>query len=113
MTIQERAAERKQIAEIILSQLGGSRFLAMTGAKKLTIADRGLNFVLPSTKDFVKNGINVVRITLTAADDYTVEFLRIGRAPRYATTVVREANGVYCDNLREVFEQETGLRTSL
>jgi len=99
------------IAETILEQLGGRRFLAMTGAKKLTVADSGLNFVLPS--NFAKDGINVVRITLTPADDYTVEFIRIGRAPRYTTTQVREATGVYCDNLRDVFTYTTGLDTSL
>ncbi len=107
----ERAAERQQIANTILAQLGGRRFVAMTGASKLTVADSGLNFVLPS--GFATDGINVVRITLTPADDYTIEFIRIGRAPHYKTQIIKTLDMVYCDQLTDVFERTTGLRVSL
>lgn len=103
-----------QIAKTILAQLGGNRFLAMTGAKNLVGSDNSLAFDLPRTRDFVKGGINKVRIVLTDRDDYTVEFYKV--RPRNIDSMmepVRKVEGVYVDNLREVFTAETGLETSL
>lgn len=39
---------RKAIAETILSQLGGRRFIAFTGAKEFVAIESGLMFRLPA-----------------------------------------------------------------
>ncbi|EIP9270516.1 hypothetical protein LT886_002400, partial [Salmonella enterica] len=53
----------KDIAVEILNQLGGNKFIAMTGAKNFVWLEKGgLIFKLPS--NFARNGINLVRIKL-------------------------------------------------
>jgi glyoxylate carboligase len=99
------------VAKVILSQLGGNRFVAMTGAKNLAeTGDQagGLAFMLPAR--FAKNGINAVKITLDWSDTYVVKFLKIGKSN---LTVVSQHDMVYCDQLVPLFEQETGLYTHL
>lgn len=96
------------VADTILSQIGGNRFLAMTGAKNLTANGTGLTFRLPA--NFAKNGINVVRIDLTPADDYTVTFYRV-RGTK--VTTVETVDMVHADNLRRIFTMSTGLDCTL
>ncbi|EFE7250305.1 hypothetical protein F9V24_27190, partial [Escherichia coli] len=64
----------KFVATEILNQLGGNRFIAMTGAKNFTCFDEngesGLCFRLPS--NFAMKGINLVKIKLTFSDTYLV-----------------------------------------
>ncbi|EES0484193.1 hypothetical protein ACN662_005697, partial [Escherichia coli] len=66
----------KFVATEILNQLGGNRFIAMTGAKNFAYFDEdgecGLSFRLPSK--FAMNGINLVKIKLTFSDTYQVTF---------------------------------------
>lgn len=100
--------ENQQITNEILRQLGGGRFVAMTGAKHLCEIERGLGFALPN--NFAKDGINAVKITLDPSDTYTVKFIRIGRSK---LTVIEEVSNVYCDMLQDVFESATGLYTHL
>ena len=97
------------VAATILAQLGGRRFLAMTGAKSLVGSATSLKFTLPRHGGLK---INTVIVTLTAADDYTVEFCRWLPRTLELKTFAKVEN-VYCDNLRTVFEGETGLATSL
>jgi len=95
-----------EIANTILSQLGGNKFLAMTGASNLLGGDNTLSFKIGRNA----NKVTHVRVTLTPMDDYSVEFINIrGTNVKPIATV----DGVYADNLREVFERRTGLRTSL
>lgn len=98
------------VAQEILNQLGGRRFIAMTGAKNLTSDGNALIFRLPSTRDYVKEGINVVKITLTADDDYTVEFSRM-RGLKFDR--LHTVDGVYCDMLQDIFTSYTGLDTTI
>lgn len=98
------------IAEEILSQLGGRRFIAMTGAKNFVGGDDNLTFRLPANPGFVKNRINMVRFTLTPADVYVVAFYRI-RGVR--STEISRHRDVYVSDLRRLFTQETGLDVSL
>jgi hypothetical protein len=44
---------------------------------------------------------------------YDLEFLRIGRAPKYRVEVVNVRTDIYFDALREVIERVTGLHLSL
>jgi len=98
------------VAGEILNQLGGNKFLVMTGAKNLTGTPDSLSFRLPSTRDFVRDGINGVRITLEANDTYTVTFFKI-RGVNLKTVAV--VDGVYNDMLRDIFTRYTGLETSM
>lgn len=96
------------VAAVILEQLGGRRFLRMTGAKNLLAHPSALTFRLPS--NFARNGINHVRIQLNAMDLYDITLSRVR-----GTEVIHEEElrDVYCDQLREVFRSTTGLETSL
>lgn len=110
----ERSAETKrdmEIAGVILQQLGGRGFTAMTGARNYTAISNGLAFRLPAR--FASKGINSVRIVLTPMDVYSVEFWKIGPAPKFTRHLVSSFDNVYNDNLRELFERETGLYLSL
>jgi len=110
---------RKQvIAHKILDQLGGQRFLAMTGAKNLLAVEGGLTLKLPS--HFAKDGINYVEIKLDG-DTYGLKFQAVrivrganGRIDMGASVrTVSETSLVYAEALREVFENHTGLLLSL
>ena len=95
------------VANTIFHQLGGARFAAMTGAQFI-MRDDGLNIKLPARA--AKNGCNVVRITLTPADVYSVSFEKI-TVRQFKTLAAHD--GIYCDMLQPLFEQETGLRCTL
>ena len=97
----------------ILRQLGGNRFLAMTGAQNLLGDTNSLQMVLP-------RGAKVQRVTvrLDPSDTYTIEGFNIVRPTArngYKLDVVKRASrsDVYCDALLEVFEEMTGLYTHL
>jgi len=92
--------------EIILEQLGGNKFKAMTGATNAHADEDALTFKLPGN-GFTKNGIRGVRIELTPDDLYTMTF--------YAADggVVNTIEGVYADTLQSTFTGQTGLNTSL
>lgn len=98
----------KTVAHTILQQLGGNKFVAMTGARDFVslshVARGALQFRLPGRR------INSVVVRLDDNDTYTVSFNR-----RFGVTVTRVASEsfVHADQLRAVFESHTGLATSL
>ena len=55
-------------------------------------------------------GINKVRITLTALDLYTIEFMKMRKLE---CLLIDTTNGVYADQLTAVFESVTGFKTKL
>jgi hypothetical protein len=99
-----------QVAQTILAQLGGNRFIAMTGARNLVSdahCERGsLSFKVGRNG----KGVTHVRITLTDADLYRVETLKVRGLN---ITTLDTANDVFADQLRAAFEGMTGLATSL
>lgn len=95
-----------QIAQNILQQLGGNKFLAMTGAKNLVGGKDSLKMQIGRNAKRVTH----VRVSLSPADLYNVEFFSI-RGLNVRTLATRE--GVDAESLRRVFETETGLYTSL
>lgn len=99
-------------AATILTQLGGHRFVAMTGAKQLINRGNGLSFGLPTTRHYVKNGASHVFITLDPSDTYTVRFTK-WNARKLEHVEIAAHSGVYCDMLRSIFTAETGLETRL
>jgi len=104
----ETQKENKVVAWEILKQLGGNRFIAMTGAK---------NFLRDDNKQLIafkigrnSKSINHVRITLNSMDTYDMEFLMI-RAGKI--TIKSQAKGIYNDQLQDIFTEHTGLYTHL
>ncbi len=106
--------DHMQIANTILEQLGGRRFVAMTGAKNLIGGHDGLGSLtmkLPPCgfkKTVRGKAITHVRITLTPSDVYTVETLNVKQT---GNTTLETANDVYCDTLQDQFLSMTGLMT--
>lgn len=96
------------IAKTILEQLGGNRFVAMTGAKNFGDTGNGLAFQVPAS--LTKNRINAVKVVLDPSDTYTVKFLRITSKE---LKTISQHTMIYCDQLEELFESETGLLTHL
>lgn len=92
-----------EIAKTILEQLGGGMFRAMTGAKDFVATEKGLKFSLPSSY----NGIKAVSVELRVDDTYDLRFLKPDFSER------KSYDGVYAEDLRRIFTEETGLRTSL
>ena len=93
----------------ILKQLGGHRFLQMTGAKQFVGDTLSLAFTLP--RGTTRNKCNRVVITLLpASDTYKVQFCSLYKTTiKTITTIV----GVQAAELTEIFTQETGLLISL
>jgi hypothetical protein len=96
------------VAQEILKQLGGNRFVAMTGAKNFVASHDALTFRLPS--NFAAKGINIVRVTLDANDTYTVQFYK---ARGVDVAEIEKCTDVYFDFLQELFSDRTGLAVRL
>jgi len=92
-------------AETILAQLGGNRFIAMTGSSQFFSLESGLQFKLARNE----SGANKCRIVLVG-DMYTVTFYAIRGI---ACRVVSETEMVYASDLRDMFTRTTGMDTSL
>ena len=98
--------DNQMTARTILNQLGGNRFVAMTGAKQLVDLGEGLQFRIGRNC----KKVNSVVIKLNGNDLYDVEFYNI-RGINF--TKKSEAKNVFCDQLADIFEEHTGLYTSL
>ena len=96
----------RNIAKTILQQLGGNKFIAMTGAKNLGFTNNGLQMKIGRNS----KGITHVIISLKSTDTYDVEFIKMRGVNR---KVVKKLKGVYADQLGKIFTKFTGLRTRL
>ena len=95
------------VARTILSQLGGNKFCAMTGAKNFIDTGDGLSMKIGRNK----TSSHYLKITLNMMDLYDVRFSRV--SPMGGERSVTEYNNVYNDSLVDVFEKHTGMYTSL
>ena len=105
-TCQENGDEHRDstVAATIAAQLGGfGRLKAMIGADKFAFGERHLQFRFAAR---ATNGANCVTIMLDGSDTYTVTFYRIGRG--FSVKEISSIPFVYDDQLRPVFESETG-----
>ena len=109
-----------QIAATILNQLGGNRFIAMTGAKNFLATGDGLRFSIGRNA----SKANRVEIKLNGLDLYDIEFtkhrpfsIKIDhkkgevKTIEEQTTTIRKFEDIYCDQLQELFTEVTGLYT--
>ena len=105
-----------EIANTILSQLGGANKVKLfTGAKTFLAISDGLCFKFPQRKRSLPN---CVRITLSPTDTYDIEFTRFTEGKLNKKTyefvpaqnkVIKQYKNIYCDQLVELFEENTML----
>jgi len=101
--------ENQEIAATILKQLGGRRFVGMTGSKNFVAGTNGsLSFKLSG---MVRKIATHCRITLNSMDTYDMEFIKVKRD--YSMPVVAKHEGIYNDMLETCFTKTTGLNTHL
>ncbi len=99
-------------ANEILSQLGGRKFLAMTGSKNVFSTDNGMTLSMHLTRNAAK--AKYLQITLNDSDTYTMTFSKeVGKKYQEEIVEVAKFEGVYCDMLQGIFTKVTGLYTSL
>lgn len=107
--MEERSREEKdrdmQIAKTIMEQLG-RRCLFMINAKNLATIERGLSLKMQCRG----SKFNYLSIKLNSGDTYDMHFMKI-----WGAKITNEAKltDVYVDNLHNMIENHTGLRTSL
>lgn len=87
----------------ILQQLGGNKFIAMTGARNFIKIPEGVKFRIMKAKD----GINSIVIKLNDKDLYDILFMK-----DFIKTISK-ADDVYGDQLQSTFTENTGLDTHL
>ena len=95
------------VPQSILKQLGGNKFLAMTGAKNLVGGYDSLQFDLGRG---AVNKANKVRVTLSATDEYTIAFYIYRKLDLREIETVR---GVQVETLRSTFTDRTGMHVTL
>lgn len=129
------------IATTIYNQLGGHKFVVMTGAKNMVAIENGLRF------NIGQNGskANTVKVVLNGDDTYTMQFIKQGREVNEYTILLRymdkglseqdfnetvtkaierakknaepkilkEYNGLFFDQLQEFFTEYTKMYTRL
>ena len=92
----------KTQASELLKQLGGNKFIVMTGAKRFAFSDKGLGFKIGRNA----KAVNYVHISLNGKDLYDMKFQK-------GTRVLKKVNDVYGDQLQKMFTKYTGMYTSL
>ena len=104
----ESVNEARLDPQQLLQQLGGNRFIAMTGAKNLAI-DKPKNELHMKIGRNAK-GVSHVRIRLSSMDLYDMEFLQV-RAGKIK--IKSKEKGVYADQLGKMFKKNTGMNVRL
>lgn len=95
------------VAKTILEQFGGARAMVMIGGKDLVASDYSLTFKFGRG---AKNKANRCRITLEMDDTYTITFFKI---VKMEVKIIEEIEGVYFDQLMDIFEDRTGMFLTL
>ena len=108
-----------RIAETILQQLGGRRFVVMTGSKEFRTGD---DYTLIMNLARNSSSANRLSIRLEPTDTYTMRFYRetggkwsnkkLDFLPRKEKTI-KVFEDVYCDQLEINFRDFTGLETRM
>lgn len=126
MTITEQEVTKKGDYKTIVEQIGGNKFLAMTGSKFQYYGHNKLGYVYLMIK-LTKNQSKAqyLKIQLNGLDLYDLTFSRIKKtltplAKELGIKVydeevitVKEYKDVYADMLQDIFTSMTGLYTTL
>ena len=98
--------DKRQAGET-LKQLGGNKFIMMTGAKNFAVGPKGMGFKIGRNS----KGVNYIRIDLDRGRDlYNMEFIQMRGGNLKIKSKVK---GVYNDQLQKIFTKHTGMYTSL
>lgn len=98
------------VAKTILGQLGGSRFVVMTGSRNFVGGKNYLQFRIGKNK----TSCNTVTITLNSLDLYDVRFSRTAKSRGHLSNKTqKEYENIYAECLPSVFTEYTGLYTFL
>ena len=113
----EQKERAQAVATTILEQLGGQQFLTMTGAHVGFARDdvRGQDYlqILLSINTRTKDRPNRVRVLYDAGLDlYDVEFVR-QNYKSFALSDREVVEGLDVDQMRDTFQEKTGLRLTL
>ncbi len=95
------------VATEIIKQLGGRRFIAMTGSKNFVYDSYSLSMRLTRNKA----GAQYLNIKLNGLDLYDMVFMSFDHAGN--KTIKAEYSNIYFDDLQNIFTSVTGLNTSL
>lgn len=95
-----------QVVQEIFRQFGGGRSMMMIGGTPMSDG----NTLHIRFKTRAANKANVFKITLNSMDTYDLEF---GRVHGMKYRVIKEFSGIYNDQLREIFRNETHLALNL
>jgi hypothetical protein len=93
-----------EVGNIIFQQLGGQRFIGMTGANNFVHGTKSLTFRIPN------RSINMVEIKLNGTDQYDVTYYRYARL---VAKPVKVETDIDAEMLQERFTEVTGLDTHL
>lgn len=85
------------VATEILNQLGGNKFIAMTGSKNFGAGENKLSMHLARNN----SGAKYLTIELNGDDTYTMTFAKM---KNYAPVVVKEFTGVYNEKYKTRFK---------
>ena len=102
---------RNEVIDVMIKQLGGNKFFLMTGSKpqyKDISTDSPL-IALKLTKNNSKANFLTIQY-IRGLDLYKMEFIKMTKTER---KIVASYDNIYSDQLTEIFESETGLRTTL
>jgi len=94
------------VSHEILRQLGGNKFIAMTGAKNFVGSENSITFKIGRNS----SKANVVKIVLNGKDLYDVSFIQLRGDER---KVLKTYDDVYNDMLQQIFTSFTGMHTHL
>jgi hypothetical protein len=96
------------VANTIFQQLGGNRFVAMTGAKNFLAREDALSFRIGRNK----TRCNYVKVIYNAGlDDYSILFGYV--SANKGLKELEKIDGLYFDDLQPKFTAFTGLYTKL
>ena len=102
----KEAVDKKQGAEI-LKQLGGNRFIMMTGAKHFGVGKEGLSFKIGRNS----KQVNHIKIDYDRGRDlYNIKFDWVTKR---GIKNKKTLKGIYADQLQKAFTMHTGMYTSL
>lgn len=105
-------------AQTILNQLGGSKFIVMTGAKNFIALENGIKFNIGRNR----SKANMVKITVNSLDLYDVEFIKFTPFKFNVNTMtareekietVAKLENYYDEMLQDGFTSVTGMQTHL
>lgn len=99
------------VAKTILEQIGGGKFIAITGSKNFIDLGNGLRMNLTRNKTSA-NRLDILLDEET--DTYIMRFYRHSFSKKTFEVTTKDIvrhEGVYCDMLEEMFTSVTGLYT--